>query len=133
VASIQKRGSRWFARYRDDTGCEHGQRFDLKIDAQRRLDEQTAALATGQYADPRAGRVIFRQYPSSGGPRWCTVRALGTWSSGPCGGTSTRRSGTCGYIVAVFRTAVRDRVIAGSPCEGVRLPPLRRRRSISRR
>jgi hypothetical protein len=37
MASIQKRGTRWFARYRDDTGREHGKRFDRKIDAQRWL------------------------------------------------------------------------------------------------
>lgn len=35
MASIQKRGNRWFAPYRDNTGHEHGQRFDRKIDAQR--------------------------------------------------------------------------------------------------
>jgi hypothetical protein len=47
MASIKKRGARWFARYRDDTGHEHGQRFDRKIDAQRWLDAQTTALVTG--------------------------------------------------------------------------------------
>ena len=44
MASIQKRGSRWFARYRDTTGREHGQRFDRKIDAQRWIDEATTAM-----------------------------------------------------------------------------------------
>jgi hypothetical protein len=35
---IKKRGNRWFARYRDGTGREHGQRFDRKIDAQRWIE-----------------------------------------------------------------------------------------------
>lgn len=52
MASIQKRGSRWFARYRDDTCREHAQRFDRKVDAQRWLDEATTALVTGKYTDP---------------------------------------------------------------------------------
>ncbi|MGH3684719.1 MAG: hypothetical protein ACRDRE_19725 [Pseudonocardiaceae bacterium] len=32
------------------------------IDAQRWIDEATTSLVTGQYVDPRAGRVIFRDY-----------------------------------------------------------------------
>jgi hypothetical protein len=36
--------------------------FDRKIDAQRWLDEVTASVVTGQYVDPRAGRVTLRDY-----------------------------------------------------------------------
>jgi integrase len=157
MASIQKRGNRWFARYRDGTGHEHGQRFDRKIDAQRWLDEQTAALVTGQYADPRAGRVVFRQYaeqwrstmahgPSTrnlvertlrchiypalgdlpmGSIRTTTVQALVTELSGRLAASTLKLA--YGYMVAVCRAAVRDRIIACSPCEGVRLPPPRRK------
>jgi hypothetical protein len=32
-----------------------------------------------------------------------------------------------GYVVSVFAAAVRDKVIAASPCDGVRLPAARRR------
>jgi Phage integrase, N-terminal SAM-like domain len=157
MASIKKRGTRWFARYRDNTGREHAQRFDRKVDVQNWLDEQTAALITGQYADPRAGRVVFRQYaeqwratmvhgPSTrnlvertlrchispalgdlpmGSIRTTTVQALVTELSGRLAASTLKLA--YGYMVAVFRAAVRDRIIASSPCEGVRLPPPRRK------
>src|SRR3954453_17780242 len=50
------------ARFRDATGKEHAQHFKRKVDAQRWLDEMTAAMVTGQYVDPAAGRVTVRQY-----------------------------------------------------------------------
>ncbi|MGH3808237.1 MAG: phage integrase central domain-containing protein [Pseudonocardiaceae bacterium] len=157
MASIQKRGNRWFARYRDDTGREHGQRFDRKVDAQRWLDEQSAAMITGQYCDPKAGRVTFcpyaeqwrvtmvhgpstrnlvertlrrHVYPTLGGLpmgsiRTTTVQALVTELSGRLAASTLKLA--YGYMVAVFRAAVRDKVLATSPCEGVRLPPPRRK------
>jgi integrase len=150
MASIQKRGNRWFARYRDDTGREHGQRFDRKVDAQRWLDEATTALVTGQYVNPKAGRVIFRQYaeqwraaqvhrPSSAAHVETMLRRhaypafgdrpLGTirpseiqaWVKG-----STLAPATVhvlhGVVSAIFRAAVRDRIIPSSPCEQTKLP-----------
>ena len=33
-----------------------------KVDAQRWLDEVTASIVTGQYVDPNAGRITFREY-----------------------------------------------------------------------
>ena len=63
MSSIQKRPSgRYRARYRGPDGREHARHFDRKVDAQRWLDEITAAVVTGQYVDPRAGRVTFREY-----------------------------------------------------------------------
>lgn len=70
MASIGKRGNRWFARYRDNTGREHARRFDRKIDAQRWLDEATAALVTHQFVDPRAGRTTVAEYAR----RWAAGR-----------------------------------------------------------
>lgn len=35
MASIKKRGDRWFARYRGPDGREHARRFDRKVDAQK--------------------------------------------------------------------------------------------------
>ncbi|MDE0545437.1 site-specific integrase [Microbacterium sp. C7(2022)] len=52
----------WRARYRDATGREHARHFKLKRDAQRWLEEVSASVVTGQYVDPRAGRVTFREY-----------------------------------------------------------------------
>ena len=63
MASIAKRtDGKYRARYRDATGREHARHFARKIDAQRWLDEVTASVVTGQYVDPRAGKVTFRDY-----------------------------------------------------------------------
>ena len=60
MANIQKRpNGKWRARYRDEAGKEHARHFERKIDAQRWLDEVTASVITGQYVDPRAGRITF--------------------------------------------------------------------------
>lgn len=63
MASIQKlpNGKRR-ARYRDASGRERARHFDRKVDAQRWLDEVTASIVTGQYVDPNAGRITFREY-----------------------------------------------------------------------
>ena len=56
------KGKRWRARYVDEQGREHAQSFGRKVDAQQWLDEVTAAVVTGQYVDPKAGQVTFRDY-----------------------------------------------------------------------
>ncbi len=155
MASIKKRGTRWFARYRDDTGREHGQRFDRKVDAQRWLDKATTALVSGQYVDPRAGRMTLRECAEQwrlSAPHWPTMRdkvertlkrhvypALGdlalsairpsavqAWASGlPLAPAAARV--VLGYLSSVFRSAVRDRLVASNPCDGVRVPPARKK------
>jgi integrase len=63
MASIKKRDDgKWRARYRDAGGREHARHFERKVDAQRWLDEVTASVVTGQYVDPKAGRVTFKAY-----------------------------------------------------------------------
>jgi integrase len=63
MSNLAKRANgKWRARYRDDTGGQHARHFDRKVDAQRWLDEITAAVVTGQYVDPKAGRITFREY-----------------------------------------------------------------------
>lgn len=52
--SIKKRpNGKWRARYRDLAGKEHARHFARKIDAERWLDEVTAALVTNTYIDPK--------------------------------------------------------------------------------
>ncbi|WP_193604868.1 tyrosine-type recombinase/integrase [Nocardioides dongkuii] len=58
----QREDGKWRARYRDAGGREHARHFSRKVDARRWLDEVTAAIVTGQYVDPSAGRVTFRVY-----------------------------------------------------------------------
>lgn len=63
VASIQKRRSgKWRARFTPPGGREVARHFPRKVDAQRWIDEQTAASVTGQYVSPAAGRVTFREF-----------------------------------------------------------------------
>jgi len=63
MASITKRpDGQWRARYRDSAGKEYAKHFARKVDGQRWLDEVTASVVTGQYVDPRAGKVTFREY-----------------------------------------------------------------------
>lgn len=63
MASIAKRpNGRWRARYRDHAGREHTRHFRRRVDGQRWLDETTAAVVSGTYVDPRAGRVTFESY-----------------------------------------------------------------------
>lgn len=51
-------GSRWRARFVTATGVEQEKLFRRKADAQSWLDEQTAAVTTGAYVAPAAGKVV---------------------------------------------------------------------------
>lgn len=63
MASIKKRpDGRHRARYRDAAGREHSKHFARKVDAQRWLDETTAAIVTGRYIDPKAGRFTVETF-----------------------------------------------------------------------
>jgi len=69
MASIKKReNGQYRARYRDEADKEHARHFARKVDAQAWLDEVTAAVVTGSYVDPKAGKATF--------DAWC-----GEWSS----------------------------------------------------
>lgn len=164
MASIRKLpNGRWQAQFRPVPGGKqitHTER--RKVDAQQWLDEQTAALKTGQFVDPAAGRVTFakffeawasRQLWASGTERAMRLAAgsvpfadismsrilrshVELWvknmqteqigygrTEGLAPGTIKTRFNN---VRSVFRAAVRDRVIASDPSEGVRLPRVRR-------
>ncbi len=156
MTSVAKRpDGRWRARYRDEAGREHARHFDRKVDAQRWLDETTAAVVTGTYVDPKAGRETFAAYYADWANRqvweWNTRRSMdlsassATFADLPLG--RLRRShveqwvkmmATAGLAPGTIRTrvnnvrsalraAVRDRVLASDPSEGVALPRDRRR------
>ena len=155
MANLAKRpDGRWRARYRDAVDKEHSRHFSRKLDAQRWLDEVTASVVTGQYVDPKAGRVTFESFYTEWAARqvWeaTTVLAMDLAAAGvPFGQlplAELRRShieqwikqmttrglapGTIrtrvNNVRAVLRAAVRDRVIAHDPCDSVTLPRLRR-------
>lgn len=156
MASIKKRpDGQYRARYRGPDGKEHARHFVRKVDAQRWIDEVTAALVTGQYVDPKAGRATLREcgeawrlatphgptmrdkvrrtlelhlYPTFGALPVSAVRpsAVQSWVAGlPLAPASAKVA--LGYLASVFRAAVRDRLVAANPCDGVSVPPARRR------
>ncbi len=66
MASINKRGGRWQARYRERPGGPQKTRtFDRKIDAERWLDGIRGDLARGVYVDPKAGRTTFESFATA--------------------------------------------------------------------
>jgi integrase len=153
VASVARRpDGRWRARYRDLDGKEHSRHFDKKQDGQRWLDEVTASLVTGQYADPRAGRQSLKSYAASwershvtspagrriadNALRCHVIPALGERQLATIRRSDVQRlvkdlsarlsPGSVRNIVEVLarvmESAVDDRVIAVSPCARVALP-----------
>lgn len=159
MASIKKRDNgKWRARYRDDAGKEHARHFERKVDAQRWLDEVTASVLTGQYVDPRAGKVTFGDYavawqarqmhrlntqaavdsalrvhaiPRFGQRQMSTIRPseVQQWVQ-DLSATLAPSSVRVTYqhLRSVFRAAELDRVIARTPCERITLPQVTRLR-----
>lgn len=157
MASLTRRpDGAWRARYRDPDGQEHARHFARRIDAARWLDETTAALVTGQYVDPRAGRETVRDYAE----RWRQMQdhRPGTQALyervlrlhvypvlGRLQLRNVRHSHARGFVTGltrtmapnsarqahaitrtVFRAAVSDRLIPGSPFERIPLPRVQR-------
>jgi integrase len=151
MASVAKReDGRWRARYRDEEGREHARHFRRRQDAQRWIDEVTTAVVTGQYVDPKAGRITFGSFYREWATRqvWesTTEKAMDlsvrTVTFGEVPMNRLRRShleqwvkimteaglkpGTIrtrtNNVRAVLRGAVRDRVIALDPSQGLTLP-----------
>lgn len=161
MAHIEKRGpGRWRARYRDPQDRERSQTFARRVDAERFLDTIRGELVAGQYVDPTAGQVTFKEYAE----RWralqvhrpTTVAQLDTHlnrhvypvlGDRPIG--SVRRSelqawvkgrsdvlapGTViviwRWVSSIFRAAVDDGVVRTSPCRGVKLPKRERQQVV---
>lgn len=155
MASIKRRpDGAWRARYRDAAGKEHARHFARKVDGQRWLDEVTTSIVTGQYVDPRAGRITFRAvaeawreaaphgpsmrdmveralkrhvYPVLGDRAIGSIRPseVQAWVTGLKLAPSSAGV-VLGYVSSVFRSAVQDRIIASNPAEGARPPAARK-------
>jgi integrase len=153
MASIQKRpDGQWRARFRDPEGKERARHFPTRARAQGWLDQQTAALVTGTYTSPKAGRVNFEEYanawqaskvwrpstrvlvkgnferhvyPVLGRRRMSTIRPseIQALVKGMSDKLApTTVTTTMRFVSCVFRAAVTDRVIASSPSVGITLP-----------
>ncbi len=151
---------RWRARYRDAAGREHARHFARKVDAQRWLDETTASVVTGTYVSPGAGRVTFREYAEGWRSRQVhragtlaqveghlnryvyptlgnrpldsilpsDVQALVKSLQATLAPATTLV--VYRYVGAIFKAAVLDRRIAVTPCVGVALPRVEKRRVV---
>ena len=147
-----ERGGRWEVRYRDPDGKQRHKLFDRRVDAEQFIAATTVDMARGTYIDPKAGRVTFGEYAAewlaSRVHRDSTaarvesdlrVHALPVLGRRPLG--AIRHSEVQAWVrgrsevlapgsvenafrgvSAVFRSAVRDRLIAANPCEDVTLP-----------
>ena len=151
MASIKKRDNgKWRARYRDVEGKEHARHFSKKIEAQHWLDSVTASVVRGDYVDPRAGLITYREFYES----WSTRQV---WSRGTRASSDHVNKGTTFADVpllkikrshvetwvksmvsaglapqtissrislsrAVFSAAIGDQLIAVDPSRGVKGP-----------
>lgn len=156
MASIKQRDNGvWRARYRDQNGKEHTKHENTKRAAQRWLDEQTAAIVTGQWADPGAGRATWDEWVS----RWVGMQV---WTDGTTTAATTAVESVpwrmkairdvkhgdvqtwvtkeserglaastirtrLNYVQMAFRAAVDNQVISRNPAARVKTPRIRKR------
>lgn len=151
----QRPDGKWRARYRDETGKEHSKHFKTKGEGARWLVEQKAAMATGQWASPVAGKITWDEWVD----RWLEMQV---WAEGSVTAAKTAvysvpwrqksirdvKSGDVqlwvtreaerglapstlrtrlNYVQMAFRAAVDNQVIPRSPALRVKTPRLRRR------
>lgn len=154
VYRLESRDNKWFARVTGPNGRAVSKLFERKADAVRWEAEQLAARERGDWVDPKHGKVTLEaffddwsqrqlwvlgtQRAMSLAVRTCTFKDVGlgrirrshveAWvksmdSSLAPGTVKTRFNN----VRNVLRAAVRDRMIASDPSEGVVLPRQRRR------
>jgi integrase len=148
---------RWQASWRDPAGRKRARNFATRKEANAFLSEIDTALNRGTYIDPRAGKIKLGDYARrwfaarvlerTTAARDASVmrtHVLPRWGDTPLvriDHTSVQQWVTdlsrrlapatvveCHRILSgVMRSAVRDRLIAFNPCEGVQLPKRRRK------
>ncbi|MGH3341416.1 MAG: tyrosine-type recombinase/integrase [Carbonactinosporaceae bacterium] len=145
------------ANWRDWAGRQKAKTFKTRREAGAFLADIESALNRGAYVDPYAGRTRFGTYAvrwlaarnsqattaardrsfmrTHVLPRWAAVPlgkvdhlAVQEWVTELSGRLAPATVATCYQLTsAVFKAAVRDRLIGFNPCEGVSLPRIRRR------
>ncbi|MFJ9939327.1 tyrosine-type recombinase/integrase [Streptomyces erythrochromogenes] len=149
-------GKRWQVRWRDAAGEQQKENFAKRSQADTRAATIEADLARGLYVDPAAGKEGFQSvgerwrtgavhrdstaervdralrlhvYPLLGNKPIVSIRPseIQSWikNRSQVLAPSTLKV-TYAYVVTIFHTAVRDRIIAINPCDGVRVPDVRR-------
>ncbi len=148
----RRSSGRWRARYRTPEGRERSRTFSRRIDAERFLATVESDKARDVWIDPWLGRRTFGEFavewqglqvhrPTTAAQVETNLRrhVLPYFADRPL--VSIRpseiqawvkhRSQVLGpatvevvyrYLAAIFRAAVKDRIIARSPCEDIKLP-----------
>ncbi|MYR73022.1 MULTISPECIES: site-specific integrase [unclassified Streptomyces] len=62
AAAAHGKGKRWQARYDDPNGREITSLWATKTEAEREINKQEAAKATGSWLDPKAGKVTVERF-----------------------------------------------------------------------
>src|SRR5262249_37811921 len=96
-SAIYGQGNRWRARYVDNQGPEHCKGCGRKVDAQRWLDGQTAAIVGGTHVAPRDAQITVEQ--------WCNQWLKGYEVNRP----NTVRNAR--FHIAVINEAFGDRAL----------------------
>lgn len=161
MASIDKWKDGYRARWRSPDNKSRSKVFARKVDAKAFLATVEHTKQTGNYVDPAAGRLPFRKYaeewrlaqPHRHGTgvaveQHLRLHVYPTIGARPIAAirpseiqalvrhlSDTLSPSTVaviyGRVVAVFRSAVRDRVIGWSPCVEIRLPSARSASAVS--
>ncbi|MEU6207139.1 tyrosine-type recombinase/integrase [Micromonospora musae] len=157
MASVERRKDGrpgYVCRWRDEAGRQRKKSFARKLDADRYRAEVEHKLNTGQYIDPKAGRITFRDYaeqwraaqphrpnteartrsqltkhvyPTLGDRPVAQIRAseLQAFVTGlPVAASSVRP--IWATVRAILSAAVRDRLIPFDPADRIKLPELPR-------
>jgi integrase len=153
-----KRGNSWRARVNLPDGKQANRSFRTKAEADRWQAEMKADLARGTYIDPRGPKSRFEDYagewlrsqvhrpatasliashfrnhiyPTFGARQIGTIRPsdVQAWVKGRSDvlAPATVRL-VYSYLASVFRSAVRNRDLGTSPCDGIVLPKVEKRR-----
>ena len=158
AAGVKATAAAWRARFVDDAGKEHAKHFARKRDAQTWLDAQTTATVTGTYVVPNAGKVTFKEYaeswrtsqvfrPSTAALVELALRkrvypAIGAKALSAISKTMVQKLVaslnetyapatvvvTYSYVSTVLKDAVENRRIARTPCVGIKLPEIVKKR-----
>lgn len=139
-------------------GPQVARHFTRKVDAQRWLDETTAGIVTGAYVAPGAGRITLHEYAEAWRAKQVHREGTAVQVEGllrrhvypvlgdkplerilpsDVQGLVKRMSATLSPATVtvahritggIFKAAVADRRIASSPCVGIRLPKIEKRK-----
>lgn len=151
---------RWQVRWRDDSGKEHKRNFESSREAKALETEINHQLQAGTYVDRAAGRVGFREYAEAWRAAQphrpntarrarsvLSVHVYPAIGDRPVAAVRTSEiQGLVGrmarhlkpssvrpnvsLIRAIFRAAVRDRIISQSPADGLKLPSVHKKKFV---